>query len=97
MSRARDQLIELARRKERLIARAEAQRTAVVASFRSLQGPIGIVDRGVDIARFLRGHPLLVTAIVATFTVFRRRGLLSMAGRALSVWRVWRAVAAWVA
>ncbi len=97
MSRARDQLIEIARRKERLIARAEVQRMAVAASFRGLQGPIGIIDRGVDVARYLRGHLLLVAAIVAALAVTRRRGLFSIAGRALSVWRTWRAVTAWIA
>lgn len=97
MSRTRDQLVEIARRKERLVARAESQRMAVAADFRALQRPIGIIDRGVEVARFLRGHPLLVAAIVTAFTIFRRRGLLSVAGRALSVWRLWRAVSAWAA
>ena len=95
MNRIHDQLIELARRKERLIARAESQRAAIGASVRQLQGPIGVVDRGLEIARFLREHPLLVTTVIATVVAFRRRGLVSLAGRALSVWRIWRSVSAW--
>ena len=97
MNGMQDQLIEIARRKERLIARAASQREAIGASFRQLQGPIGVVDRGLEIARFLRGHPLLVAAVIAAVVAFRRRGLVSVAGRALSVWRVWRAIAAWSA
>jgi hypothetical protein len=97
MSRAQDQLVEIARRKARLIARAEAQREAIAASFRAMQRPIGAIDRGMEVARFLRGHPLLVAAIVATFAIFRRRGLLSITGRAFSAWRLWRAVSAWAA
>jgi len=97
MSLPRDRLIDIARRKERLIARAEAQRAAIRADFRQLQGPIAVVDRGLEIARFLLAHPLLIAAIVGAVTVFRRRGLLSLAGRALSAWRLWRSLSAWTA
>jgi hypothetical protein len=97
MTRTRDQLVDIARRKERLIARAEAQRAALRMNFRQLQGPIVVVDRGLEIARFLRAHPLLVAAFVGAFTVFRGRGLLSIAGRALSAWRLWRSLSALVA
>lgn len=97
MSQLQDRLIEIARRKERLIARAEAQRAAIGASFRQLERPIGIIDRGLEIARFLRGRPLLVATVVALVVALRRRGLLSLAGRALSAWRLWRSVSAWMA
>jgi hypothetical protein len=94
MSRIQDQLIEIARRKERLIARAGSQRAAIGANFRQLQGPIGIVDRGLEIARFLRGHPLLVATVIAAVAAFRRRSLVTLAGSALSVWRIWRSLSA---
>ena len=97
MSRIQDQLIEIARRKERLIARTGLQRVAIGANFRQLAGPIGVVDRGLEFVRFLRGHPLLVTALIAAVVAFRRRGLVTLAGRALSVWRIWRSVSAWSA
>lgn len=95
MNRNEDKLVEIARRKERLIARAESQRAAIAANFRQLQGPIGVVDRGLEIVRFLRRHPLLVAAVIAAVVAFRRRGLDSVASRALSVWRIWRSVSAW--
>lgn len=97
MNRIQDRLIEIARRKERLIARAEAQRAAIGASFRQLERPISVIDRGLEIARFFRGRPLLVAAVVTAVVVFRRRGLLSLVGRALTVWRLWRSVSAWTA
>ncbi len=95
MNDIQDQLIEIARRKERLIARAESQRAVIGESFQQLQGPIGVVDRGLDIARYLRRHPLLVAAVIAAVMAFRRRGVVSLAGRALSAWRIWRSVSAW--
>jgi len=95
MNRVKVRLVEIARRKERLIARAESQRLAIAGNFRPLQGPIAIIDRGVMLTRYLRGHPLLVAALVAAVVIVRRRGLLSLAGRALSVWRIWRTLSAW--
>lgn len=95
MNRTEDRLIEIARRKERLIARAEAQRAAIGESIRRLEGPIGIVDRGLEVARFLQAHPVLVGAAVAALVVFSRRGLPSLAGRVFSAWRLWRWVSAW--
>ncbi len=97
MNGIEDRLIEIARFQERLIARAEAQRTVIGESFRQLQGPIGLVDSGLAMARFLRAHPVLVAAVVAALMAFRRRGLFSLAGRAVAVWRLWRSVSAWSA
>jgi hypothetical protein len=95
MSRFQDQLIEIARRKERLIARAGSERAVIGASIRQLQGPIGVADRGLEVARFLRAHPLLVVTVIAAVAAFGRRSLISLAGSAISVWRIWRSVSAW--
>lgn len=97
MNRIQDQLIEVTQRKERLIARAALQRAAIGTSFQQMQGPIGVADRGLEVARFLRKHPLLVATVVAAVLAFRRRSLVSLAGRVLSVWRIWRSVSAWSA
>lgn len=95
MNRSDEQPIDIARRKERLAARAQG--LAIGESFRQLRDPIAIVDRGVGIARFLRAHPVFVAAAVAALVVFRRHGLVSVAGRAYSAWQAWRAVSAWSA
>jgi len=94
MIRFQDQLIEIARRKERLIGRAGSERAIIGTSIRQLQGPIGVVDRGLEVASFLRRHPLLVAAIIAAIAAFGRRRLVSVAGTAISVWRLWRSVSA---
>lgn len=44
-----DSLIELARRKERLIARSEQQRVVISVACLQLQKPLGVVDRGIAI------------------------------------------------
>ena len=95
MTQVSDRLIEIVRRKERLIARAEAQRGAIAVAFQQLRRPVGILDRGLEVARYLRAHPVLVAALVAALVVFRRRRLISLAGTALTAWRLWRSVSRW--
>jgi hypothetical protein len=91
-----EQLIDIARRKERLSARAQAQRGAIAASFGELDRPIGVADRVLEVARFLRAHPVLVAAAAAALFVLRGRGLVGLAGRAFSAWRLWRTLSAMV-
>ena len=88
-------MIEIARRKERLIARCAAQREAVAGVFRELRQPIAIADRALAVVRFLRAHPVLVVVAVAAVVAFRRHSLLALAARGLAAWRTWRVIAAW--
>ena len=94
MKTAQEQLIDIAQRKERLSARAQAQRVAIAASFRGLEQPIGVADRALEAGRFLRAHPVVVAAAVAALLVLRGRGLAGLAARAFSAWRLWRTVSA---
>ena len=96
MRSTQELLIDIARRKERLSARAQLQRTAIAADFRGLHGPIGIAERALGVAHFLRAHPVLVAAAVAAVFVFHGRGLTGLVGRAFSAWRLWRTVSAFV-
>lgn len=91
-----ERLIELARRKERLIASADQQRAALEDEFRVWRKPIGLLDRGIAAAVFLRAHPALTAAAIAAAAVLGRRNLLRWVGRGLVVWRSWRALRGWV-
>jgi hypothetical protein len=91
-----DNLIEIARRKERLIARIEQQRTVISVACLRLQKPLGVVDRGIVIARYLKSHPLVLGAGVAAFAIVHPRNLWRWARRGLFLWRAWRSVNAWM-
>lgn len=91
-----DNLIELARRKERLIARSEQQRVVVSVACLQLQKPLRVVDRGIAIAHYLKARPLVLAAGVAAFAIVHPRNLLRWAGRGLFLWRAWRSVNAWM-
>lgn len=91
-----DSLIEIARRRERLIARASAQRAAIAGTFHELEAPAAIADRALGVVRFLRLHPLVTAAAVAAAALaLREQGVLSLAGRVVAVWRLWRSVSVW--
>jgi hypothetical protein len=90
-----ERLIEIAHRKERLIATAAQQRAVIADAFRSWQKPIDVIDRGVVATRYLKAHPLLVAVSIIVVAVLGRRSLLRWVGRGLFVWRSWHALQAW--
>jgi hypothetical protein len=90
------ELIELARRKERLIARSDRQRMVIADACLRWKKPLAVVDRGIAIARYLQAHPLVLGAGVAAFAIVHPRNLLRWAGRGLFLWRTWRSVNAWM-
>jgi len=87
-----ERLTEIGRRKQSLIAASARQRAMLAAELRAWQKPIGMIDRGIAAARFLKAHPALVAAAVVVAGVLGRRGLLRWAGRGVVVWRSWRAL-----
>jgi YqjK-like protein len=88
----RSQLADIVRRKERLVVLADAQRAVLAGCVAELRGPAGVADRGLEVVRFLRGHPIVVGSVLAAIMVFRGRSLLSLVGRGLAAWRVWRSL-----
>jgi hypothetical protein len=81
---------EIVRRKERLIARCEAQRNEIADVFHDLERPIALADRGLNIFRFLRAHPVLVSGAIALVVALSRRSTAGLVARALAGWRLWR-------
>lgn len=90
--------LELARRKERLIARAEAERGELAALGGRLPG-LGLVDRALAAAGAIARHRLLAAAALAAVLAFGalggRRRVIGLLGRALAAWRAWRLLAGW--
>jgi hypothetical protein len=86
----------IVRRKERLLARIEQQRSTLAATWDTWEKPAALIDRGVALITFLKLHPLLLTAVVAAVTVLRVRKLKGWLARGVMVWQIWRSVGAWV-
>jgi len=88
--------VELARQRERLIARAEAQRHELAAHVRRWEVPLRVADKALAGARFLRANPVVVAAAAVALLVFGRRRLWTIVRGGLIAWRAWRAVRSFV-
>ena len=91
-----ERLIDIDRRRERLLARSESQRAAVVQAFRRWEVPARAVDHAWSVVRFLQLHPVALAAAVAAGMVLGRRHLFKWAGRGLFAWRAWRTLSGWL-
>jgi len=92
-----DRLLELVRKRERLLAQCDAQRAALAGAVDGLQTPLSVADRVLDAARFLRRHPVVLGGVIAAAVVVERRGLWHWAQRGFVAWRTYRALRqAWV-
>jgi hypothetical protein len=95
MSWSREQLVEIRLRRQQLSARAAAQRNAVAVTLDQLSTPLGVADRVVGIAQFVRAHPVLFGAGAAAIVAMLRGRAVRMlpaVGRGLAVWRILRVV-----
>lgn len=91
----REDLAEIAQRREQLMARAAAQRVAVADTLDQLSAPIDVADRVMVITQFVRAHPVLFGAgVAAVVAVLRGRvvRMLPTVGRGLAAWRILRVV-----
>ncbi|MCZ8130220.1 MAG: hypothetical protein O9284_02820 [Steroidobacteraceae bacterium] len=86
---APDPLVDLARRRARLLARSARLRDALAADGAALGATARSFERGVGFARTRLARPLLVAGAVAVVAAGPRR-ILGLAGRAVVLWPVLR-------
>jgi hypothetical protein len=78
---------ELARRREQLLARADAQRAELSAYHRQFEGPVRATETVLGFANRLRRSPLLITGLAA---VLIRTPWRKLARVPRWVWRGWK-------
>jgi len=81
---------ELAQRRARLVAQAEAQRTTLAQSIAPWRGPLALADRGLAALRYLRSHPVLPIGAAAMVVVLRPRRAVKWLRRGWVFWGVLR-------
>ncbi|MBS4095895.1 MAG: YqjK-like family protein [Sulfuricella sp.] len=86
--------VELIRRRERLLMRAEAQRHELGEALRAWRVPLRVIDGGVTVVRTLRTHPLLWIAPLALLIAARPRRVMRWSGKVWTLWRLWRSLRA---
>ncbi len=86
-----DPMIEIVRKRERLLARCDAQRSELTVLVRQWEGPLKVADRAVAGINYLCTHPLILGAAVAVLAVIQRHRWWSWAQRGFVLWRAYRA------
>ena len=56
-----ENLLRLAKRRERLVEKAQAQRLALSQSLDVWRKPLAIVDQSLNVLRYIRNHPVVIT------------------------------------
>lgn len=77
-------------RRERLVARAAAQRDEITLLLAPLAGPLALADRGLAAAQYVRAHPGAVAIAIAVVVALSPRRAFRWARRAFVVWRGYR-------
>ena len=84
---------QLARRRQALIARSEAQRSAMGQHAHSLSHAISILDSTLAILRRIRQHPGWIIGLVIGVIVIKPRRLSGFLQGSATALRTWRTVA----
>jgi hypothetical protein len=83
-------LDDILSRRARLIAEADAQRTALAGELRACGSVLKVADRGIAWAGWLRARPYLVVALVTAVAVLRPKLALAWSARLVTVYRAGR-------
>jgi len=84
--------IELAERRARLVAQAEAQRTALAQGIAPWRGPLALADRGLAALHYLRSHPVLPIGAAAMVVALRPRRAVKWLQRGWVLWGTLRKI-----
>lgn len=68
-----EKLASLAARKQALAHKAALQRAAVAQNMQLLHEPIAVADRGLQVLRYFRQHPVLMLGVTSISGVLIRR------------------------
>jgi hypothetical protein len=95
MSSARERLIELAERRTRLQARAQAEREALASTIEHVDQVAGLVQRLRVIVDEVRSRPWIVGGGVALLFALKPRRALGWLAKGWSAWRMYRGAERW--
>lgn len=69
----KEKLAALAERRQRLVHKAASQRIALASSMTPLRKPLIMADRGLQVARYFKQHPVLMFSVTTVSTALMRR------------------------
>jgi len=80
-------LARILERRARLVAEADAQRSALAGELAACRRVLVVADRGIAWAAWLRARPYLVVALVTAIAVLKPRLAFAWSARVLTLWR----------
>jgi small neutral amino acid transporter SnatA (MarC family) len=83
-------LAQIHARRERLVAKAAAQRDEVALLLTPWAVPLALADKGIAAATYVRAHPGLVLVAAAALVVLSPKRALRWTRRGFAVWRGYR-------
>ena len=83
-------LTQLAERRRRLVAQAATQRIVLAHDMEPWRARLALVDRGVNVVRYVRRHPALLVGAVLVLVALRPRHVVKWLQRGWLVWQVGR-------
>jgi hypothetical protein len=83
-------LAQIQVRRERLMAKAAAQREEVALLLSPWAKPLAVADRGVAAAAYVKAHPSIVLLAAAALVVLSPRRAFRWARTGFAAWRAYR-------
>jgi hypothetical protein len=83
-------IAQLAERRRQLVAQAAAQRITLAHDMEPWRARLALVDRGVNVVRYVRRHPALLAGAALLLVVLRPRYAVKWLQRGWLVWQVGR-------
>ncbi len=80
--------LQLARRREYLVAKASAQRATLAANVEPWRTPLALADQGLSALRYIRRHPEWIAGIAVLFATLRSRRTGKWLGRGWMTWKL---------
>lgn len=83
-------LEDIRSRRVELLSRAAVARERLSVQIERWRPPLALADRGIALARVIRGHPEWMFAAATLVILLRPRRAVAWARRGFIAWRAWR-------
>jgi len=84
-----DRMLVLRQRRGELVARIDMQRGQLAGISSAWEGKLAVLDRGIEIAHFIRAHPFMLAGL-SIVVAMRRRGIAGLVRSSLLLWKGYR-------
>ena len=80
--------LQLARRREYLIAKASGQRITLAETVEPWRTPLAMADQGLSALRYIRSHPEWIAGVAVLLATLRSRSAGKWLGRGWMTWKL---------